>query len=169
MNTAPVARHKTALTRVALSRPLATAAADGLLATGESIFDYGCGKGDDIRHLRALGHDIDGWDPTHRPAAERRSANVVNLGYVINVIESPRERAETLRAAWNLAEGLLVVSARMTWDARDLVGRPMGDGLVTRTGTFQKFYEQSELARWIEETLGAQPHAAAPGIFCVPE
>lgn len=167
MSSAPVARHKTALTRVALSRPLATAAADGLLTPGESIFDYGCGKGDDIRHLRALGYDIDGWDPTHRPRAERRPAHVVNLGYVINVIESPGERAETLHSAWNLAEGVLVVAARMTWDARDLVGRPMGDGLVTRTGTFQKFYEQSELARWIEEKLGAQPHAAAPGIFYV--
>lgn len=167
MSSAPVARHKTALTRVALSRPLATAAADGLLTAGDSIFDYGCGKGDDICHLRALGYDMDGWDPTHRPRAERRSAHVVNLGYVINVIESPGERAETLRSAWNLAEGLLVVSARMTWDARDLVGRPMGDGLVTRTGTFQKFYEQSELARWIEKTLGAQPQAAAPGIFYV--
>jgi DNA phosphorothioation-associated putative methyltransferase len=167
MNTGPVARHKTALTRVALSRPLATAAADGLLTTGESIFDYGCGKGDDIRHLRALGHEIDGWDPTHRPTAERRPARVVNLGYVVNVIESPGERAETLRSAWNLAEGLLIVSARMTWDARDLVGRPLGDGLLTRTGTFQKFYEQSELATWIEQTLGEQPHAAAPGIFYV--
>ncbi|WP_377639272.1 DNA phosphorothioation-associated putative methyltransferase [Oryzobacter terrae] len=167
MSSPPVARHKTALTRVALSRPLATAAADGLLAVGESIFDYGCGKGDDIRHLRALGYDIDGWDPTHRPRAERRPAHVVNLGYVINVIESPGERAETLHSAWNLTEGVLVVSARMTWDARDLVGRPMGDGLVTRTGSFQKFYEQSELARWIEEKLGAQPHAAAPGIFYV--
>ena len=43
----------------------------------------------------------------------------------------------------------------MTWDARDLVGRPIGDGLVTQTGTFQKFYEQSELAAWIEQTLSA--------------
>lgn len=167
MTTALVARHKTALTRGALSRPFATAIADGLLTTGESIFDYGCGKGDDIRHLRALGHDIDGWDPTHRPMTQCRPAHVVNLGYVINVIESPGERAETLRLAWGLATGLLVVSARMTWDARDLVGRPMGDGLVTRTGTFQKFYEQAELASWIEQTLGVQPHAAAPGIFYV--
>ena len=30
----PVARHKTALTRVALSRPMATALADGLLPAG---------------------------------------------------------------------------------------------------------------------------------------
>lgn len=167
MNTVPVARHKTALSRVALSRPMATAIADGLLAVGTSVFDYGCGKGDDIRHLHALGLEVDGWDPTHRPGTTPRAAAVVNLGYVINVIERLWERAHTLRKAWDLAEGLLVVSARMTWDARDLAGRPMGDGLVTRTGTFQKFYDQQELAGWIEDTLGVKPRAAAPGIFYV--
>lgn len=163
----PVARHKTALTRAALSRPMATAVADGLLHPNGSVFDYGCGKGDDIRHLRSLGFEVDGWDPTHRPVAERRSAEVVNLGYVVNVIERLVERAEALRSAWGLAQSLLVISARMTWDSRDLVGRPMGDGLLTRTGTFQKFYKQAELAEWIEQTLGEKPHAAAPGIFYV--
>lgn len=167
MSPQPVARHKTALTRVALSRPIAAAVADGLLGLSDSVFDYGCGHGDDIRHLRSLGYDVDGWDPAHRPTVERRPARVVNLGYVINVIERPSERAEVLRAAWSLTEGILVVSARMTWDARDLVGHPMGDGLVTRTGTFQKFYQQSEMADWIEQTLGVHPHAAAPGIFYV--
>lgn len=167
MSQPPVARHKTALTRARLSRPMATAMADGFLSPEGTLFDYGCGKGDDIRHLRSLGYTVDGWDPTHRPSAERRSAGVVNLGYVINVIERPDERADTLRAAWGLARELLVVAARMTWDARDLVGRPLGDGLITRTGTFQKFYEQSELAQWIEKTLGVQAHAAAPGIFYV--
>ncbi|HET9873192.1 MAG TPA: DNA phosphorothioation-associated putative methyltransferase [Propionibacteriaceae bacterium] len=167
MTSQPVARHKTALTRVALSRPLATALSDGLLASGASVFDYGCGKGDDIRNLRALGYEVDGWDPTHRPTAERRSAELINLGYVVNVIERRDERADVLRRAWDLAEGVLVVSARMTWDARDLAGRPLGDGLVTRSGTFQKFYEQTEMCEWIERTLGKKPHAAAPGIFYV--
>lgn len=162
-----VARHKTALTRMALSRPMATALADGLIPADTSVFDYGCGKGDDVRHLRALGFDVEGWDPTHRPTVEKRAAAVVNLGFVINVIERPVERADVLRSAWELAEQVLVVAARMTWDARDLAGRPMGDGLVTRTGTFQKFYEQPELARWIEDTIGVKPHAAAPGIFYV--
>ena len=167
MSQPPVARHKTALTRESLSRPMAAVMADGLLDPSLSVFDYGCGKGDDVRHLRTLGYDVDGWDPMHRPGAERRPADVVNLGYVINVIERPSERAETLRSAWALTEGLLIVSARMSWDGRDLVGRPMGDGLITRTGTFQKFYMQSELADWIGQTLGVQPHAAAPGIFYV--
>ena len=138
------------MTRFALSRPIATAAADQLLDPSKSIFDYGCGRGDDLRHLAALGYTVDGWDPTHRPQAERREADVVNLGYVVNVIERPDERAETLRSAWALARELLIVSSRLTWDARNLVGRPVGDGLMTRTGTFQKFYEQSELAGWIE-------------------
>ncbi|MEG8181224.1 DNA phosphorothioation-associated putative methyltransferase [Nocardia terpenica] len=167
MSETSVARHKTAMTRSALSRPMATAAGDGLLERSSSIFDYGCGRGDDIRHLRAIGYEIDGWDPSHRPRTEKHVADVVNLGYVVNVIERPSERADTLRTAWSLAGSLLIVSARLTWDARDLVGRPMGDGLVTRVGTFQKFYEQAELAEWIEQILGVQPHAAAPGIFYV--
>ncbi len=153
------------MTRVALSRPMATAAADGFLQPERTVFDYGCGRGDDIRHLRTLGYTVDGWDPMHRPEAERRPADVVNLGYVLNVIERPSERADTLRAAWDLSRELLVVSTRMTWDARGLIGRPIGDGLITRSGTFQKFYDQPELAAWIEDTVGVQPHAAAPGIF----
>ena len=165
MSQPAVARHKTALRRTALSRPLATAAADGLLDPTCTVFDYGCGKGDDIRNLRAIGCQANGWDPAHRPDAEKTPAKLVNLGFVINVIERPNERADVLRSAWALTEDTLVVSARMAWDARDLVGRPLGDGLVTRTGTFQKFYEQTELADWIEDVLGIKPHAAAPGIF----
>lgn len=167
MTELPVARYKTALTRAALSRPIATALADGVLDSQGTVFDYGCGKGDDVRNLTALGIEAGGWDPTHRPDAPRRPASLVNLGYVINVIERPSERVEVLRAAWSLAEDVMVVSARMTWDARDLVGRPMGDGVLTRTGTFQKFYEQTELSDWISDVLGMRPHAAAPGIFYV--
>jgi len=162
-----VARHRTAMTRTALSRPLATAFADNLLATSKSVFDYGCGRGDDLRHLQSLGFDAQGWDPVHRPRAERRPADIVNLGYVVNVIEDPQERAATLRAAWELARELLIVSARLVWDARQLNGRPYGDGILTRTGTFQKLFEQNELATWIEHILGVHPLAAAPGIFYV--
>lgn len=165
--TATVARHKTAMSRTALSRPLATAIGEGLIDPTQSLFDYGCGRGDDIRHLTRLGYTATGWDPAHRPNTERCSADVVNLGYVVNVIEDPAERAETLKSAWTLARSLLIVSARLVWDARDLAGRPLGDGLITRMQTFQKFYEQSELSAWIEQTLAVQPLAAAPGIFYV--
>lgn len=153
--------------RPALSRPLATALRDDVLNNSHSVFDYGCGRGDDIRNLTALGYSVEGWDPIHRPSAPQREADVVNLGYVVNVIERPDERAETLRRAWNLARDVLIVSSRLTWEARALEGRPLADGLMTRKGTFQKLYDQTELATWIESTLGAQPLAAAPGIFYV--
>ena len=163
--TESVARHRTAMTRAVLSRPIASAMSDGVLSTALSVFDFGCGRGDDLRNLAALGYRIDGWDPSHRPATVLHPADVVNLGFVVNVIEDRAERRETLQRAWNLAEQVLIVSARLVWEARDLEGRPHGDGLVTRTGTFQKFYEQTELAAWIEEVLGVKPIAAAPGIF----
>ncbi|MFV9634437.1 DNA phosphorothioation-associated putative methyltransferase [Mycobacterium neumannii] len=162
-----VARHKTAMSRATLSRPIATAIRDTLIDDSKSIFDYGCGRGDDLRHLKALGYSVDGWDPTHRPTTQRKPADVVNLGYVVNVIEHPHERLETLRNAWELARKVLIVSSRLTWDARSLGGRPLGDGLVTKTGTFQKLYEQAELGRWIEDALGTEAHAAAPGIYYV--
>lgn len=162
-----VARHKTAMSRAALSRPLATAIRDSIVTETTSVFDYGCGRGDDLRNLASLGYTVSGWDPTHRATASREPADVVNLGYVVNVIEDPRERAETLRNAWQLARRALVVSSRLTWDARGLAGRPLGDGMITRTGTFQKLYEQAELGRWIEDSLEAEVHAAAPGIYYV--
>lgn len=165
--TKPVARHRTAMTRTALSRPVALAIADGVLTSAASVFDYGCGRGDDLRNLAALGYQIGGWDPSHRPMADRIPADVINLGYVINVIEDRAERRETLMQAWNLAEQVLIVAARLVWEARDLDGSPHADGLLTRTGTFQKFYEQAELAGWIEATLGVKPTAAAPGIYYV--
>jgi DNA phosphorothioation-associated putative methyltransferase len=162
-----VARHRTAMARGALSRPVAMAISDGVLSAGQSVFDYGCGRGDDLRNLSALGYRIDGWDPSHRPETALRSADVINIGYVVNVIEDPVERHHTLQRAWSLAQEVLIVSARLVWEARDLEGRPHADGLVTRTGTFQKFYGQGELAGWIEDSLGIKPVAAAPGIFYV--
>ncbi|MGW4014769.1 DNA phosphorothioation-associated putative methyltransferase [Rhodococcus ruber] len=163
----PTARHKTAMVRSALSRPMGLALADGIIEREATVFDYGCGRGGDIHHLQGLGFSASGWDPAHRPNAEMVSSNVVNLGYVINVIEDPIERAQVLKSAWDLTRNVLVVSARLTWEARELVGRRVGDGIVTRIGTFQKFYEQPELAAWIESVLGTKPIAAAPGVFYV--
>lgn len=165
--TTTVARHRTAMSRSSLSRPFAQAIGDQLLESGFTVFDYGCGRGDDVRNLVTLGISVNGWDPIHRPDEKLRESDLVNLGFVINVIEDADERADTLTRAWSLAKRVLVVSARLTWDARELAGRPYRDGVLTRTGTFQKFYEHTELAAWIEQILGQVPLAAAPGIFYV--
>lgn len=58
---------------------------DRLFDPADSLFDYGCGHGDDLRRLQALGYDCDGWDPVHRPESLPRPADIVNLGFVLNV------------------------------------------------------------------------------------
>lgn len=162
-----VERHKTAMHRTSLSRPVALALADDVLREGLSVFDYGCGRGGDIRLLNALGYDAGGWDPAFAPEHALVEADLVNLGFVVNVIERADERADALRAAWRLARKTLVVAARLEWEARSLNGRAHADGLVTGKGTFQKLYRQEELREWIASTLGARSIAAAPGVFYI--
>ena len=53
------------------------------------------------------------WDPYWQPNTRKERSDIVNLGFVINVIESPKERADTLKEAWSLTNKLLVVSARV--------------------------------------------------------
>lgn len=165
--TAVVQRQRTAMARTMLSRPMALAFEDGVLADTCSVLDYGCGRGGDVDRLRQLGLSAAGWDPNHRPDAALAPADVVNLGYVINVIEDQSERREALCKAWSLARSTLVIAARPAWEARDVRGRPHRDGILTTKDTFQKFYEQDELRAYIEATLGTRSVAAAPGIFYV--
>ena len=113
---------------------------DGLLGQEVTFFDYGCGRGEDVELLTAEGIAAGGWDPAHRPEAPRQEADVVNLGYVLNVIESPQERAATLRQAWDLCRQLLAVSAQVLVAGRGQAPVAFGDGVLTGRGTFQKFY-----------------------------
>jgi len=162
-----VARGKTAKSRTDLSRPVSLALADGLFAGGVDFFDYGCGRGSDVLGLQALGIAASGWDPVHFARQPRNAAGVVNLGYVANVIEDPKERARALVDAWTLARRVLVVAARLDWEPSAGAGRAHGDGILTALGTFQRYFSQEQLRAWINETLGAQSVAAAPGVFYV--
>ena len=163
-----IRRHRTAMRRSDLSRPVKLAIADGVLETCRSFFDYGCGHGGDVEILNRLGFEGAGWDPVHRPSTPMRSSAIVNLGYVINVIEDPQEREQTVRRAFDLAGETLVVSARLHGEARRVrQSTEYGDGFLTGQGTFQKFYDQDELKTWIDTTLGVSSVAAGPGVFYV--
>lgn len=161
------ARHKTAIKRVDLSRPVRLALDDGVISDDATVFDYGCGYGADVRALTKRGIAATGWDPAHAPGGEKTRASVVNLGYVVNVIEDPAERRNVLREAWEFAEDTLVVAARLAGE-KDTGGfSAYADGCLTGTGTFQKFYDQHELRAWIDDTLGTASAVAAPGVFYV--
>ncbi|MYD85200.1 MAG: DNA phosphorothioation-associated putative methyltransferase [Acidobacteria bacterium] len=158
---------RTAIRRTALSRPVALALDDGFIHQERTFFDYGCGRGDDLLRLHKMGIPVSGWDPAFFPDEERTPADIVNLGYVVNVIQDPDERVVVLAAAWELARKVLVVSARLDWEAADAAVDFQGDGIVTGKRTFQKFFTQEELRQWIEQALDRPPVAAAPGVFYV--
>ena len=71
-----------------------------LLIAGRTFFDYGCGHGEDVELLRLQGVMASGWDPAFRPDVPCMPAEIINLGYVLNVIEDPQERANVLADAW---------------------------------------------------------------------
>ena len=88
------------MSRRTLSRPVRLAVEHGLITADTSVLDYGCGRGNDPRLLQEQGISCTGWDPEYFPDVPRAPADVVNLGYVINVIESATERVDVLNDAW---------------------------------------------------------------------
>lgn len=160
-----VDRHKTAISRFALSRPVQTLLKNGVLAEGKTFFDYGCGLGDDIRALTEMGFETHGWDPVYRPEATKVKADVVNLGFVLNVIENQEERVAALKDAFEHAAEVLAVSVMIRTTSNMNLGTPLGDGYLSNRNTFQKFYEQAELGEYIEQVLHVSPVAVAPGVY----
>jgi DNA phosphorothioation-associated putative methyltransferase len=158
-------RHKTALPRYDLSKPVKTLIEHGLLKKGFSVFDYGCGQGADVDGLRSLGYEVEGWDPVHRPQTAKREADIVNLGYVLNVIEDPAERLEALVDANRYARRLLVVSTLIQETVAMERAATFADGVLTKRGTFQKFYEQHELQQFLEDALETTVVPAGLGVF----
>jgi len=160
-------RHKTAIVRHDLSAPMKSLAKNGFLSGEYSVFDYGCGRGDDLRELEAHGIDVLGWDPIFRPDGDKVNSDVVNIGFVINVIEDQDERLDAVLSAWEIADKLLVVSAMLANENYLAQFTPYKDGVITSRNTFQKYYAQSELKSYIERSLEQEPIAIAPGIFYV--
>ncbi|MGW8281464.1 DNA phosphorothioation-associated putative methyltransferase (plasmid) [Sphingomonas aurantiaca] len=167
MTDATVHRHRTAMVRHTLSQPMSLAVRHGVIRPGVTVFDYGCGQGDDLRALAAAGVEALGWDPHFAPGAPRHEAEIVNLGFVLNVIEDSAERVVALKGAWALATRVLVVSV-MIVGAVPLDGlRQFGDGYLTARGTFQKYFQQAELKAILTQVTGVEPVALAPGIFAL--
>ena len=162
-----IERHKTAMTRYDLSKPVKTLLEYGMLKTAATFFDYGCGQGSDVRGLQALGHAAEGWDPVHRPEVTKCEADIVNMGYVLNVIEDPAERLEALVDAYRHARRLLVVSGLIQETVETDRAAQYRDGIVTRRNTFQKFFEQQELHQYIEDALDSTAVPVALGVFYV--
>lgn len=160
-------RHKAALVRTTLSKPVRSALDAGLFTPETTFFDYGCGHGGDVQRIVEQGFSSSGWDPYYQPDTPCTSADVVNLGYIINVIENPTERREALIQAWALTQKVLIVAAQVLIEDRIRGTVIYGDGVITRRNTFQKNYEQEELKVYIDQVLGVDSIPVALGIYFV--
>lgn len=157
-------RHRTAIGRGDLSKPVRQSLRDGLLSRDTTVLDYGCGRGQDVARLEKMGIPAIGWDPFYAPDTPLVSRDVVFLNYVLNVIESPEERRSTLGAAWDLAEQVLVVSTRLKWELSSVNAAEFGDGVRTRRNTFQHFFSPSELRQFVEDVTGRRCVSPIPGV-----
>ncbi len=160
-------RHRTAMSRTELSKPIRQAMELGVLHAKQSVFDYGCGLGTDAEGLRALGFEAAGWDPAYFPDEPKVQADVVNLGYVLNVIEDPAERVETLVDAWKHSRQILIVSTMIRGQESYEFIRDYRDGLLTARDTFQKYFDPGEIQGFIEAALEAEAHPLSMGIYAI--
>lgn len=133
----------------------------------DTFFDYGCGHGEDVSILAKQEFNTTGWDPHFFPENSVKPADIVNLGYVLNIIENEKERKKTLLKSWALSNKVLIVAAQV------LVGEPSkthlayNDGFITTRNTFQKYYEQQELKNYIDSVLNVDSIPVGLGIYFV--
>jgi DNA phosphorothioation-associated putative methyltransferase len=170
-NTAPINgtidRHKTAIDRNQLSQPMQVLARHDYLNGDWSILDYGCGKGDDLRELEAHGIDVAGWDPAHNEEGALVNSDIVNLGFVLNVIEDRAERDETMRRAWAYADKLIVIAVMVAGESTISQFQQYKDGVITSRNTFQRYYSQGEFRYYVESTLQETAIPVGQGILIV--
>lgn len=162
-----IKRHKTAINRNQLSQPMQILARHNYFNGEYSVLDYGSGKGDDMRELEAHGIDISGWDPVYLPDSDLVKSDIVNLGFVLNVIEDKDERLDTLKRAYEYADKLLIVSVMIAGESLIRQFTPYKDGIITSRKTFQRYYTQSEFRSYIEESLDESAVAVGQGIFII--
>ncbi|MDZ7996177.1 MAG: DNA phosphorothioation-associated putative methyltransferase [Nostoc sp. EfeVER01] len=162
-----IERHRAAIARPDISRPVRLAIEGSILNQDTTFFDYGCGYGGDVERVKNLGYTSAGWDPYYHPDVPRTPADVVNLGYVLNVIEDSEERRQSLIKAWELTGKVLIVAAQILINAPSKTQLAYNDGIVTRRNTFQKYYEQQELKTYIDEVLNVDAVPIALGVYFV--
>lgn len=142
-------RWLTAIARTSLSQPAKLALNAGVMTTATTVLDYGCGRGCDVKELTKQGVPCVGFDAYFRAETPLLAADVVQLAFVLNVIENAAERVEVLQLCYSLARASLVVAVQPPSPGRRRVGEQ-----ITSIGTYQKYFTQVDLKALIVEALG---------------
>lgn len=127
-----------------------------LLTPDDSYLDYGCGHGFDFKYFQAHGYVSTGYDPHYYPNKPTTKADVVTLGYVLNVLEDFYERIKTVKMAWKLAKKRLIIAVNSGNEER-----------ITSWGTFTKAFSQIEGRALIDVSTGKICKPIGTGKFLV--
>lgn len=133
--TAQEASGLTAMSRKEASVPCRRLLAQFRIPRHGRVLDFGCGKGKDVEHLTALGFDVTGYDPNHRPERPTGKFETILCTFVMNT-RTKEVRDSILREIQGFMApgGMAFISVR-----RDI----KADGITSR-GTYQ---ETVDLAR----------------------
>lgn len=168
-NALEVFRHRTALKRKKLSSCMGALVDSSLVTNNSEIFDYGCGRGDDVSILAQNNFEkVSGWDPYFaKDNAIPKKSEFVSLSFVLNVIEDADERHSVLKKAFKIASKALVFSVMLEHQNTLQFAYPFNDGYLTSINTFQKYYSAPEIEAVVKEQLNETPIKLGPGIYIV--
>ena len=168
-NALEVFRHRTALKRKKLSSCMGALVDSSLVTNKSKIFDYGCGRGDDVSILAQNNFEnVSGWDPYFaKDNVIPKKSEFVSLSFVLNVIEDADERHSVLTKAFKIASKALVFSVMLEHQNTLQFAYPFNDGYLTSINTFQKYYSAPEIEAVVKEQLSETPIKLGPGIYIV--
>lgn len=157
------ARWKTAITRKTLSQPIKLAIKNGIIHPNCQLLDIGCGHRSDCNLLNQQGINAAGFDPYYYPQHNLiQPTEIISLCFVINVIECPIERASVLKWVWTLTQKWLIIAVQLHNPSKNRIGE-----IRTSKNTFQKYYTNQELIRFIGETIQPKRIVSKSGIALI--
>lgn len=121
--------YRSAIKRAKLSAPARWLYGRGLINRTQTVLDYGCGYGGDVKHLFNRSIDIEGYDPHYGPPWQRPHTrfDVVLCTYVLCVIPDRSTRLEVLASIFERLQrpaGVAYITVRR--DTARLGYRPDG-------------------------------------------
>lgn len=155
----------TAIRRNCLSRPIKDYIDNFSIPKDYTIFDNGCGYGNDAKQLKSYGYNITAWDPNHdsdRGPKWNKHFNLVTCIYVLNIIPDVKDRIKTINNSWNRVKpgGILYIAVRSKEDIdKSRLDKPWKrhkDGWITSKNsntTFQKGFTDTELQDIIKKSI----------------
>ena len=138
----------TALNRKNLSVPVRTLINKGYIHKGQTILDFGCGNGFDVKELQKQGFNISGYDKFNPkyyiPQLLNNRYDCVICNYVLNVIYDLEEHKQVLEQLYSLSENVYIAvrsdikSVNNKWEFIDEY-----QCYKTSKGSYQRFYNES--------------------------